>query len=286
MAGSYPDAPSRRFAWDADGSVGVVFQPAFPPETFSAASKAELNDEDAVQVDIFSNASAGLYCAVLFPELREVDGFFFALGGDGSGTSATAAVQASTNTTNGRDGSWATVAASYNYVRNPSLSSYRSPTSANESNRRGVRFHWAAWDHSGTTVDEPVSLHLYGTFAAGETPDRLLFIDETTGLEYTAPVDYGDTPRGSSEDRELRIRNNSASLTANTIQYTAEDLYRGAASWYTFTLPGGATFQSTQQVASLAPATSSGIITARRITPASALQLYAARWKVNVGSWS
>jgi len=107
------------------------------------------------------------------------------------------------------------------------------------------------------------------------------------GLLVDGAVDYGDIPRGSSEDFEWRIKNNSATLTANTVQYTGADLFGGSAAWYTFTLPAGSTYAATQQIASIAATVTTGIIKTRRITVAAApTSLHAARQYLNTASWS
>lgn len=285
MAGSYPDTPSRRIAWDADGTV-LLDRPdnnASPQVEISAQLMAELNDEDLVATGHAGLGHTNRTFTFIFPELREFDGIFIATP-SGNGT-VIEEVETSGDTTNGIDGSWATEIANYTDQHQVTPQYRDEITAVAASNVRGIR---CGTNTVGTGAGSDVyAVHLYGEIAPGETPDRLLWIDEATGLEFTKPIDYGDIPRGGSEDVEVRLRNNSAALTATTIQYTAEALYLGSAAWYTFSLPGGATFQNTQQVASLAPATSTGIITVRRITPGDeTLGLHAARLYANVASWS
>jgi hypothetical protein len=152
------------------------------------------------------------------------------------------------------------------------------------SNVRGLRLQSPA---AGGNAAHQQRWHVYGEIAAGETPDRLLFIDELTGLEFALPKDYGDRPRGGSSDFEWRIKNNSAGETATTIQYTSEDLWLGSGAWYTHTLPGGSTYAATRSIASLAAATTTGIITTRSIIPdAETLGPHAGRTYLNVASWA
>lgn len=274
MAGSYPDAPSRRMAWDADGSVGIARNAAFQSTELTGSETAELNDEDNT-ASTYAVAGGGSphYVIVIFPELREIDGVFAAA------VAGIGAFEASDDTTNGIDGTWDTVTANMPDEETV-FTRYRvGIVSAAETARRGLR----------VVGNQALlqALHIYGTISPGETPDRLLWLDEATGLEFTAPRDYGDRPRGSSLDYELRLRNNSATLTANTIQYTAEDLFLGSAAWYTWTLPAGSTFQSVRSIASLAPATTTGLIVLRQIIPGTTVpQHYAARARAAVSSWS
>lgn len=280
MAGSYPDVPSRRMAWDADGTVAFYGRQdgADTLTEFTALQMAELNDEDNTGVNYGSNPPAR-FNWFLFPELRELDGFYASRNGNGA---TLGAVHTSPDTTNGRDGVWTQQIASAEQAGTVPATYRTAIISTAVSSIRGVRL--AQNSSGGQTL---TAVHLYGEISAGQTPDRLLFIDDATGLEFTLPIDYGNVPRGSSADRSIRLRNNSAAKTASTIQYTAEALYGNSGAWYTATLPGGSTFQSTQQLASLAPATTSGIITLRRITPnAETLGLHAARLYANVDTWT
>ncbi len=130
------------------------------------------------------------------------------------------------------------------------------------------------------------ALHVYGEVAPAQTPNRLLFVDTGTGLEFSLPVDYGDVPRGSASDFTMKLRNNSTTVSAGTVQITAEALYLASGNWYTYS-EGGA-FQSTLQLASsIGPSADSPTITTRRIIPdAETLGLHAGRCQVSVGSWT
>lgn len=283
MGGSYPDAPSRRMAWDADGSVALwrrIAANGLLPSQWSelgTPTKENINDENPAtgqDTNPGGGTASQFHFVVIFPELREFDGFFWQ-SLIANSTPSPSNLQTSPDTNNGINGTWTTRDGSFTHG-GTDLDSYRSVTSFAIPTIRAVRYHWQTQDNQGWRHIR--SAHIYGEISPGETPDRLLFIDEATGLEYTSPVDFGDIPRGSSEDFEFRLKNNSASLTIETIQYTASSLYESSGSWYTFTLPGGSTYQATRQVASLAPATTTGVITGRRITPASeALQVHAGR---------
>lgn len=284
MAGSYPDAPGRRMAWDVDGTVHAERRVTIPGSTSvdqwaerSAADRQDLNDEDpnsGYDLNPGAGTSTVFHILWIFPELREFDGWFFQAAG-GVQTPLTSNVETSADTKNGIGGTFTTRIADYT-LGGEDLDSYRSVTSQAISGVRAIRYAYQANDNQARHNIRRA--HIYGEISPGETPDRLLFIDEATGLEFTAPIDFGDIPRGGSEDFTFRLRNNSASLTINNIQYTAESIYESSGDWYTFTLPGGSTYQATRQVASLAPSTTTGLITGRRITPgAEALQTHAGR---------
>lgn len=295
MAGTYPDAPSRRMAYDGDGTVALYRISVDSGATFgiqnafSSADLAELNDEDNVDSDQPNFSGLGNNCRAwatfIFPELREFDGFFGRLN-QGAGDRHIHDIQTSADTTNGIGGTWNSQTTNY-AADDASIdvyNNYRTVTSYAAGGIRAVRFFLNASGNQGT---RPRAFHIYGDITPGETPDRILWIDELTGVEFTTPADFGDVPRGSSEDIEVRLKNNSASLTATTVQYTAEDLYLGSGAWYTATLPGGSTFQGTRQIASIGPATTTAVITVRRVTSGAAtLGLHAARYFVNTGSWA
>ena len=68
-------------------------------------------------------------------------------------------------------------------------------------------------------------LHLYGEKAAGQTPDDIIYInhDDTPGVEYTSPEDFGDQPLGTTVVRQFRVKNASSTKTANTINIQCND---------------------------------------------------------------
>lgn len=284
MAGSYPDAPSRRMPWDVDGTVHATRRVILPGSASptqwverTAAEYQDLNDEDnnsGYQLSADTGVPTVHHILWIFPELREFDGWFFSAGG-GVQTPETSDVETSPDTTNGIDGTWTNRIAGYT-LGGDNLDSYRTVTSQAVGSIRAVRYVYRA--DQGQQRRQIRRAHIYGEISPGETKDRLLFIDEATGVEYAAPIDFGDIPRGSSEDFEFRLKNNSTTLTINNIQYTAESTFESSGDWYTFTLPGGSTYQATRQIASLGAGTTTGIITGRRITPAAeALQVHAGR---------
>lgn len=306
MAGSYPNVPSRRMAWDIDGTVCGMWSPGYTSGS-NAGLLYELSDqyyddcnsEQTIKIypTYFSGAPGGYIFSGnttqhpgmphdsgaivwLFPELREVDGFLTAF--QVTGTPEMYTLYSSGDTTDGVNGTWSleadpdTLGGIYNVYRT-------TITTLNLSNKRGLR----AWMSFTSNFDEQWNgAHIYGTIAAGETPDRLLYVDATSGLEFTLPFDYGDVARGSARDSTFKLKNNSGSLTAASVQLTTDSLYLGSNAWYTMS-EGGA-FQSTLPLAaSIGSGASSPTITLRQNIPDTAnLGLHAARVRANVGSWA
>ena len=68
-------------------------------------------------------------------------------------------------------------------------------------------------------------IHLYGKKTARQTPDDVIYIDHDTtpGVEYTSPEDFGDQPLGTTVVRQFRLKNTSATKTANTINIQCND---------------------------------------------------------------
>lgn len=280
-AGSYPDAPSRRMACDADGTIGGQRRSAGDGALgqISAGNMTVAQDEEMAGF-AYGSSTKGEYTFYIFPELRDLEGIFLS----GPINNQMTEVASSGDTTNTWDGTWTQRIADFDDSDSQTLTSYRTEiTSLAVNNVRGVR---ALDPNTGGTSKRLRAFHVYGTISAGETPDRLLWIDNDDDLEFSQPQDYGDVPRGSAEDHIVYLKNNSASLAANTVQVTAEDLFGGSGSWYTF--DDGTGFSATKTLASsIGNGANSPDITIRRITPdAATLGVHAARAYVSVGSWT
>ena len=290
-AGSYPDAPSRRMAWEADGSINLWrnVTAANPFVAFSGANQTEANDEDNVvynSLDPSSGSAKGFHIVYIFPELREFDGFMGAQGAAGGTTGGTTrGVFTSADSTNGIDGTFTNRLASYSAQFQPYPSNYRDNiSSVAVSSIRMVR--WQFNSQNNQSWRDQVATHIYGEISAGETPDRLLWFNNDDDLEFSKPIDWADAPRGSAADHITYLKNNSASLSANSVQVTAEDLYLGSGAWYTF--DDGTGFSATKALASsISNGADSPDITIRRIIPDSAtVGLHAARAYVSHASFT
>lgn len=282
-AGSYPDAPSRRMALDDDGTFWGRYNTEGGTGAMVEISEAvqeTATDEENTNAILWVQNVDG-YFHHIFPELRELDGYFLAVAAVN-----TFGVYTSGDTTNGYDGTWTQrQAPGTGWFYTDNYANYRSGIlSAAVSNVRGVRLTKVGGVGSN---DDVKGWHLYGEISAGETPDRLLWFDDNTDLEFSKPIDYGDKPRGSAEDYVVYLKNNSGSLSANSVQITAEDLYLGSGSWFTFA-EGAGSFQSTLALgSSIGSAANSANITIRVIRPdAATVGLHAARAYANVGSWT
>ena len=289
MAGSYPDTPSRRmaydddgtfFGYDADNSAGSwSYRSAIAEHT--AQQAIDFNSETNTGVSPPTGSGGAAYGHILiFPELREVDG---AIGWNSNGGRAVAAYTSiDTKSAAVADGTWILQDSDITPsggTRTDVPSTYRSYiTSLAVSNVRAFAFQSSGFSARGG--------HIYGTITPGQTPDRVLIVDTVTGLAFSNTLDFGDVPRGSARDQTFKIRNNSSGLTAGTIQLTAEAITGNSGAWYTFS-EGGAFSGTLQLASSIGPGSDSPTLTLRQIIPDSeGLGVEAGRMQVSVGSWT
>lgn len=100
--------------------------------------------------------------------------------------------------------------------------------------------------------------------------------------------DWGDVQRNTTSDKSFRVKNESATLTANGVvvsQQTLTDTTPAVNSMFTFS-DGGA-FATSIEIGSLAPGALNPVITKRFTRPNDAvLSLWASRTVANPTSWS
>jgi hypothetical protein len=193
---------------------------------FSGAQMIELNDGDATGVEgIYANnppAGNGTGVWWFFPETREVTAHSFPTSSTGGTRSET--MEGSVNSTNGMDGTWETASLPNGIGVLPLTGDAWRLTIRPVSftgGKKVIRVHVGS-DVGG---DRLAALHLYGEKVAGQTPDDLIFInhDDTPGVEYTAPEDFGDQPLGTTVVRQFRLKNASATKTANSVNIQCND---------------------------------------------------------------
>ena len=274
--GIYNAAPSRRMAWDSDGSVvlrsesdnnGTGPSPGgFGSIPWSEASSGERingNDEDPtsyLRSLVTSGANDGhILIAILFPEPRELDAMYINRSGT---TVANAWIYYSLDTTNGVDGTW--INAGVPFDTDSNVDHYRDNiTTIGVSGVKGIKGNIGE-SSTGATFRWR-TLHIYGGISPGETPDRIIFLDtEDADNAFTQVLDFEEVPRGQTQTRTFKLKNNSSTKTINTIQITAEDLYLNAGDWYEFSDSGA--FQGTLAIGNLGPGATQ-LITLKQIIP-------------------
>lgn len=302
MAGSYPDAPGQRMAYDEDGTV-MWKGDCGPGQTFGSLQTGTIayitgntlrycNEEDTVST--YTGRSDSNYgYSWIFSEQRDIYGWNLWVTTGGS-TAEAYNIQLSPNSRDGITGSWTILD---DYYPNPSWLLYAWDTWY----RLGINavaglaatsFRFVVW--GGPLIGGAGTLwrcHIYGNISAGYTPNRLLFIDQDTGLEFTAPLDWGDVPRGVVLDHDIKVKNNSGTLTASTNQITFQDISQTSDTWYTIKETGGGAFGSSLSIASIAAGVtypSGGNVITIRLTVADdeTVGPQAARAKLTTGTWA
>lgn len=281
MAGFYPDVPAPRMAYDRDGSVLFHTDGSSYSTQLSSTEAQRLNDEGGAvtQLDV-------VWVGVIFPELRDLRGFAFQ---HGSASPDNVQLQTSSNTTNGLDGTW--VSQFNTNVSNYSTTTMRTDIKSLLVNGvKGVRCFKNKGGDKGL-----YTLHLYGTITTGENLDRLRIwhptldepLDDNTSAD-GAYFDWGDVTRNTTQDRTFRIKNNSATLTSNSIVLSPQALTDTTPTVVSqMTLSDGGAFTGSLNIGNLSPGALSPVITLRRTIASNAtLSLWTGRINVNPGSWT
>jgi hypothetical protein len=278
-------------ALDRDGTQMYAIQGGVPSQV-SSGDVTNICDESQSGMYGYSpilwGQSGSGYFFVYFPEKRDVTHYYLASGGPSDNILGGAAgAQVSVDTTNGIDGTWTNIAlpTSLRYTTIPPR--YRTTiVAATASGIRGMR--WNITSPASTGGFAP-ALQVYGTLTAGENPDRLELwhptSDERVGAAY---FDWGDVGRGSTGDLTFRVKNQSATLTADTITVSVDGLAQPTPTVSgAHTLSNGGAFAATTSVASLAPGAISDVLTLRRILAANAaLSVWTFRVNAVAASWS
>lgn len=289
MAGVYPDAPTlHRMAYERDGSAGVrVDTSAGTVGSVPAAELVKMNNEHTDYYYIWDSVGSTQHIGfcLIFPEFRDITSYhtsFYQEGGPAAGT-----VYTSVDTTNGYDGTWVSRGTWVHGGAN--VAAQRSPTTVSWLNIKAVRFHTTGGGF--TTRVRWQILHLYGGPAAGQNPDRLRLWHPTLNQEITgAHFDYGDAARSTSADKQFRIKNNSATLTANVITVSLDaptNTTPSVSGQYSLEKASAPGFIASVSIPSLAPGATSEVITMRRVTPVTAvMSLWWARVLASAASWA
>lgn len=287
MAGNYPDYTDHRMAYDQDGTqVYWIRLDTSSVTQLSSTDVSKLNDEDLDVVSQLAQVSSpNAAFGFIFPELRDLSGYQMYCSGGHLGFGV-GNCETSTDTTNFIDGTW-TSQGTFAHNTNPSLGLTRTGiTGISATGIRAIRFRFG---NTNAGCDW-AWMHLFGSVASGQNPNRLVLWHPTLNQRVgPAHFDWGNVPRGSSADVSFRVKNNSASLTANSIVVSTDapsDTTPSVANQHTLNLNGGS-FAATQTISSLSPGAISQVLTLRRVTPSNAvLSLWTARVKAAAGSWT
>lgn len=286
MAGTYPDIPAPKMPYDRDGTVGLSYLTNLTGlATLTNADMIGMNDENISTNGNLTGSSSRWVCLV-FPELRDIVALTIVNASNGS--NGVNNVEVSSNTSNGIDGTWTSLTANFSDAA-ATATAYRTDIRSHSS--LGVKAIRALNSTSGASTNCRVgTFHVYGTKSA--VSDRLEFwhptLDQSLNIT-PAYLDWGDVARGSSGSRTFRLKNLSATLTANTITVGMEALYDTSptmVSQHTFDYNGGG-FGTTATIGSLTPGQISSTITIQQNVSATAtLSVWEQRIYASASSWS
>jgi hypothetical protein len=285
MVGIYPDIPGPRMALDRDGTQ--LF--ANNVQQLSSIIRG-MNSED-------SSGSYGLafgntvVFVWMFPELRDLQGYYVTASPGAEGGGAFGTFQWSANSTNGIDGTWTNIVAG-----NPATANIIDPVHQRQNIQAasitGIKAIRLTWSKGLSQSSGGCLVHLYGKPSTGQNPNRLEFWHPTLdqSLNVTpAFFDWGDRPRNTVAVKQVRVKNLSPTLTANTIVIGTEAITdtsptfvgQHQVSW------DAVNYSSTLNLSTLASGViSSPIYVQQSLLSSAVLSLWTQRLYANVGSWS
>lgn len=284
----YPAAPGKRMAYDRDGSAGGWWATGSSIVSMSGADLQNLNNEasDNLNSPVSSSGPGTIAAFIIFPELRDIVGWF--IRGSGQFGLTPANFQWSANTTTGLDGTWTDITANWGPLSSSVNPDYR--TSINTVSLTGVKgVRMLGTAASGSTILEPFALHLYGGPSSGQNPDSLRIWQPVKNAEVTGVLDEGDIARGTSNTLTFRVHNQSGTKTAHSVTISAEALTDASTSLlgqYLFSTDN-ITYASSLSLGDLGPGATTAVLYVRdNVDPAAALGPWAARIVASASSFS
>jgi hypothetical protein len=218
MAGNYPDVPAARMPYDIDNTQVVKISETGVITALSGAQMLTLNNESNDEQQIGTGGNGSYYLAFIFPELRDLAAYY--VNGGVSFVAAAANLETSTDTTNGQDGTWTSRDSAFDYSTSSlyGVDARNSITTLSVTGIKAMRFK--------VTVSNTPSyfafreIHLYGTIAAGQTPDRLRFWHPTIDQPLSdtpAWLDFAEVGQNTTVTKQIRVKNNSSTQTAQGV---------------------------------------------------------------------
>jgi hypothetical protein len=277
MPAPYPALIGERLAYDRM-TTGFSFvmeadENIVNYQTPNLTAMKDLNNEDTdIAWSVTSaNDTDTIFIGIVFPELYDVEGYYAV-----NEIGAWVALQKSTNTTDGTDGTWDTVISeeelvgcfqTFDVADKWRTDAALLPTPA--VGVRGIRF-----SVEGGGTEKFHAIHWYGHPSAAATVDRLKFwnsVLDTPSVPNLFEFDDG-CPRRSSEDKLFRIKNTSVDKVAFAVSLAVDSLtppLTGPQLHQTLLLSedGGLTFSAAIVIGTLAPGQVSPTLILRRVTP-------------------
>jgi hypothetical protein len=287
MAGTYADVPAHRLAWDRDGTLAYNYDVTTASTTALTAGQMQtINDEGTSEFRIQASGGAReAHLVLYFPAARDIAALLLIYTEAASGNLL--AIEWSDDSTDPGNGTWTAFTyapAASGPTVNPA---YRTAiVTESASAITALRIRAIGTDTAGPPFDKfyVQAFHLYG----GYTSD-LRGWNPSSDVELTAAAfDWGDIAPGSSDTKQLRIKNIGA-LDANNVVVTREVLTDKTPSvppQYLLSV-GGGTPATSVNLGDLASGAISAVITVHRTTSGSAQSgLAAPRLVAQAGTWT
>lgn len=298
MVGFYTDSPGYKMFYDRDGSAGFYAQNG-AIGALSAGNLQALNNESntggIASMDP-GTASGGYYVGMIFPQLRIITDYWLNCYDNSGGGVNNLGFQYSSDSTTGLDGTWTTAeswvrgAGGQNNSGSAPGTTWRTAIRHLASAIASCKAVRVGMSSSSNKFMGFVGLHLYGDLVAGQTPDRLRLWHPTLDQEISATgFDFAEAQRLTTPNKTFRVKNNSASLTANGIVISMDALTDTSPTIVgvtTFDFAGSG-YSSTQNIGALAPGAISSLCTVKVSPGATAtIGLWRQRVKAVATSWS
>lgn len=208
---TYPAIGFHRMPYDLDGTeVGKGYVSTGVQSWLTSSDKIKINNESSDYIDA---AEANNGCIwFFFPELREIEAIYWWM--TGYHVDQMSLLEGSDDSTNGMDGTWETATLPSGYPSPVDDFSWRSgikPVSFSGP-KKIIRGRWG----QNIYGSQCLVIHVFGRKYAGEQPHDLIFCD-SSGDPFTALIDWGDQPEGTTEIGTFKVKNDSASKIANNI---------------------------------------------------------------------
>lgn len=282
MASALPSLPNNRLAWDRDGALLEYRSEAATLRELSAADRETANDESSGYPG--GAADAVGYWVVLLAEPMDLTHYFWATR-DGNNNSLIVRIEASTDTTNGADGTWFEVDG--DPMTPDNIGGWREDWKALAGADAvvGIRLESARLDRH-----QPRAIHLYGTYA--NTTAALMVWDPDSDQRVDGNhFNWGDAMRDTTDTRRFRVKNTTADQAAEGVTLSTEALTDSGSptnvSQHDFSDDGGGSFADPLDIGNLDPGEISGELLLRRdLQTGAALGAWALRVVVEATSWS
>lgn len=281
MAGSYPDVPGYRFAYDLDGTIAGSYNTNTGVSVDHTSSLSTWNNESNSSVGVVSGTSSVCYLYFIFPEPRNISGVFI-----NSNWSGTVALQWSNDTTSGLDGNWTSVVGFSKSENNDKTVQRNNIVTMSLTEVTALRTSFAI---SNNTSHSPTrNIHIYGSIPADHSPNRLRIVD-TSDEDIAAQLDFGNIPQRNNVTKQFKVINNSSTQTANNITITLSaptDTTPSIVGQFQVSTDNVA-FANAVNIGDLGPGESSGTLYVRNAVASNAqLGLWTARMVAHPTSWS